>query len=197
MSFHSNKLAWPSSSSPRYASEPDLATEKRKTGSDHDHTKLRILLSVHLALHTRACVIVCVCGKLSSASSAAGEPYDPLPAPGATINSSSARITVLRPGLFRLQLGHPQDLDDRATFQVVNRHSSPVPSFRDVSAELPPGSLGVATAAANLTVQPNGLVSFECEGRAGWQWSSAQHVGVGGKPPSAVEEFGAKNGIVF
>jgi hypothetical protein len=60
MSFHSNKLAWPSSSSPRYASEPDLATEKRKTGSDHDHTKLRILLSVHLALHTRACVIVCV-----------------------------------------------------------------------------------------------------------------------------------------
>jgi hypothetical protein len=134
---------------------------------------------------------------LSSASSAAGEPYDPLPASGATINSSSARITVLRPGLFRLQLGHPQDLDDRATFQVVNRHSSPVPSFRDVSAELPPGSLGVATAAANLTVQPNGLVSFECEGRAGWQWSSAQHVGVGGKPPSAVEEFGAKNGIVF
>lgn len=124
--------------------------------------------------------------QLSASPAASIEPPDPLPAPGATLNSSAARITVLRPGLFRLQLDRSHGLDDRATFQVVNRRS-PVPTFRDISAEMPPGSLGVATAVANLSVQSNGLVTFDCAGRAGWHWDSA---GKGGKSPSAVEEFG-------
>ena len=111
-------------------------------------------------------------------------PYRPLPAPGASVDSSGGRITVLRDGLFRLQLGQPDDLDDRPTFQIVNRHWD-VPRFRDITAGLPSGSLGVATAAANLTVQSNGQVSFSCAGRAGWEWSSA-----GGEPASSVEEFG-------
>jgi hypothetical protein len=42
--------------------------------------------------------------------SAASSPSGPLPAPGATVSSSSTRITALRDGLFRLQLGRPADL---------------------------------------------------------------------------------------
>jgi hypothetical protein len=120
--------------------------------------------------------------------------YDPQPAPGTVINGTGARITVVRRGLFRVQLGEPEDFDERPTFQVVNRRSGDGVDYTVLSSQLPAGGIGAATHenTANVTVVPDASganhlrVRFGCAGRAGWEWVAQP----GGPAPATAEAFG-------
>ena len=95
-------------------------------------------------------------------------PANPVPDPTTVVHAVAdfARVTVLRPGLLRVQLPLAEAYDDRPTYQVSNRRSlGPTTPFA-----VPVSSaalLVVATASAAVNVSADGGVVFSCGGGGG------------------------------
>jgi hypothetical protein len=96
----------------------------------------------------------------------------------------NVRVTVLAPGLFRLQRGATDGYDERASFQVVHRNT-PTPSF--IKSVVPDASLNVTSTADSASVAIAttngssfaGSLTFVCPGAEvdTWIWDLGSSLG--------------------
>ena len=98
---------------------------------------------------------------------------DPRPVAPAVVATDALRVTVLRPGLMRLQTrAEPQTAwDDRPSLQIINRRVLPVPPFTTAHSDK---GLNVTSAAMSVLLSTNGSMSVRCSGRDAYSWSMRQ-----------------------